>query len=269
MIIFLTGKPGIGKSTLIEKIIKSYPDKKSWVVTQEIREEGQRIGFLAENSRGNQRVISHKTKIKSAIVVGANWVDLEAINEVFLTAISQIPQGGLLILDELGPIQLKSADFTDALDDLLKKEVDILSTIHINAPEVEKYKSIPGSILIDVTDENRDKLEEIIFIALNNADSFNKLSLSQKVYVSCLTQKYLSKNQFLQVKKLFNNAITYVAEDKVEKTNNAGYKVVGKHGNYYLKDKYTCECDLFCGRGKYQEEQGECSHIQAAKIIEN
>ena len=43
--ILLTGKPGVGKTTVIKKIIEKYKKNISGFYTEEIREKGNRVGF--------------------------------------------------------------------------------------------------------------------------------------------------------------------------------------------------------------------------------
>src|SRR5258707_499529 len=99
MIILLTGKPGIGKSTIIEKLIALHKEPAAWVVTSAILrpELGDRGGFAATNSAGIRRIISHKTDIKSDVVVGENHVDLAAVNAMFADALEEAtkPDGKL------------------------------------------------------------------------------------------------------------------------------------------------------------------------------
>ena len=53
MIILLTGKSGIGKSTLIEKLIRSYSEPADWVVVAPIsRADGSRAGFKVTDPEG-------------------------------------------------------------------------------------------------------------------------------------------------------------------------------------------------------------------------
>ena len=49
--IFLTGNPGIGKTTIIQKFIRSYPLSMGGFYTHEIREHGIRVGFTIEAIR--------------------------------------------------------------------------------------------------------------------------------------------------------------------------------------------------------------------------
>lgn len=45
MKIFLTGSPGVGKTTIIKRVVDEFPDEVFGFYSQECRENGQRVGF--------------------------------------------------------------------------------------------------------------------------------------------------------------------------------------------------------------------------------
>ena len=135
MIILLTGQPGAGKSTVIEKFIALNKEPADWVVTTGIPRPqfGERGGFIAANSNGEKRVISHKTDIQSNIVIGENHVDLTAVGAMFANALDKAAgSGALTIIDEVGPIQLLSPAFTASLEHVFRGTGNMVATIHYN-----------------------------------------------------------------------------------------------------------------------------------------
>ncbi|HTE21418.1 MAG TPA: nucleoside-triphosphatase [Candidatus Limnocylindria bacterium] len=274
MIILLTGKPGIGKSTVIEKLIqlnKKPEEPATWVVTAGIpRPEGGRAGFSATNSAGVTRTISHKTDIPSDVIIGENHVDLVAVDAMFAQALEGATKpGALTILDEIGPIQLLSPAFTAALEEVFTGDPDLIATIHYKDEQLATYRTAARAVLLEVTLDNRDTLPEVLAALIINRKKINKLSMHQKAAFFELLQRYANEAKLLQVQKLMDNALKYIHEDRVLQDGPDHWIVGGRHGQYHVTlqgDAYACECRLFNGTGPYTGQPGECSHIQAVSI---
>lgn len=59
--IFVTGPPGCGKSTLIEKAVAQIKNPATGFFTREIRKQGRRTGFSITNLHGKHGVLAHET----------------------------------------------------------------------------------------------------------------------------------------------------------------------------------------------------------------
>lgn len=269
MIIFLTGKPGIGKSTAIKNFIALNEGPMSWVVTNEIlRSDGSRAGFAATNSDGETRVISHKTDIKSDVVIGVNHVDLAAVDALFASAFHEATKenGRLAVVDEIGPIQLLSSEFLHTLKQVFSDGADLIATIHYKDEQLEEYRNSPLALRVEVTLDNRDMLPKALLAFAKNCHVINGLSPTQQAKFFGLARRYFADAKLLQIQKLTNNAIHYLTAGNIESKGARSWIVGGKHGDHHVVLKtgvYVCDCDLFNGRQQYAESPGECSHIQA------
>ncbi|MBA7574028.1 hypothetical protein ES708_15830 [subsurface metagenome] len=58
MNVLLTGRPGIGKTTLIKKVIDMTSLSKGGFYTEEIREAGQRVGFSLTTLDGRKSMLA-------------------------------------------------------------------------------------------------------------------------------------------------------------------------------------------------------------------
>jgi len=273
MIILLSGKPGVGKSTIIEKFITDYNGLMSWVVTKEIRDsKGKRVGFKAINFLNEEGIISHKFNIQSNIIIGANRVDLLKIDQLFTRTLSSSHgnSNDLTIIDEIGPIQLLSKKFIQQLDRLFTSGSNLLTTIHFNDNRVEKYKKNPKTILFEVSEENREILPVVLLDIFGNIKYLNQFTENQKDKIRETVRKYAKEGKFLEIRKLFKNALGYLLKKRITSLGNSNFEVCGDHGKYKVTkvndDNYKCECDFFLGKGKYKKA-GECSHIQAIKLF--
>lgn len=274
MIILLSGKPGAGKSTVIEKFLADYKRPMSWVITKEIRNsEGERVGFKAINSSGDEALISHKFDIDSDIIIGANKVDLPIIDQLFTQELTNSFERVdiLVVVDEIGPIQLLSVNFTTELERLFVSNKNLLATIHFKDEQVEKYKKHSEAILFEVMEENRELLPVILIDIFENISELDQFTEKQREELTRIARKYAVEGKLLEIRKLFKNTLKYLQEKRVVPLDNSDFEVQGDHGRYKVtkvNDNYKCECDFFLGKGKYKKS-GECSHIQTVNIFES
>lgn len=280
MKILLTGKPGIGKSTVLQKVRKSYNGEKMGIISHEIRsKEGERIGFEAENLAGKKKIFAHKHLIKSDHVVGKKYfVDLEAIDNFVVPEIEKgISENALVFIDEIGRMQAFSSKFLKAIRKLLNSKSSVLGTI-VYEPEQWslEFRSHPESVLVTVNEKNRDLLPKVIAEVLSKDYLYQKLKDSQQALISEWLREYFEKHEYIQIRKLFNNAIRYVLDGKIQENKVSGsekvYEVRGKTNNHITvfnekKERNECDCDLYLGKSKYKGNAGECSHIQAVKLV--
>jgi len=57
--VLLTGRPGVGKTTLIQKWVASRPGRCGGFYTQELRESGTRVGFEIVTLDGKRALLAH------------------------------------------------------------------------------------------------------------------------------------------------------------------------------------------------------------------
>jgi len=162
--LLLKGPPRIGKTTLI---FKSIPElKKNFkidgFITREIRERGERVGFEIERINGEKMILSHVNFINFPKVgkYGVNVENFEKIVKEINTNKCDI-----LIIDEIGKMELLSKKFYLWIKDLLEVEKPrILATIGEKVFEKLKNEiSFSKCEIIDVNYNNRNYLLKDIF----------------------------------------------------------------------------------------------------------
>ena len=82
---FLTGRPGVGKTTLIKKEIAAVGDRAGGFYTQEIRERGNRLGFEIITLEGQRALLAHMD-CASPYRMGKYGVDIQSLNRVGVVA---------------------------------------------------------------------------------------------------------------------------------------------------------------------------------------
>lgn len=153
MRIAVTGRPGIGKTTLCLKVFEKLKNADGFV-TLEVREKGQRIGFKIKSLKSGREVWLAKVG-ESKYKVGKYAVFVENLDK-FLE--EEKFEGEILIVDEVGPMELKSKKFVSFVEnDVLKRE-KVLVSVHYksNHPLAEKIRREFKLFVID--ERNRDGL---------------------------------------------------------------------------------------------------------------
>ena len=98
--LLLEGRPGVGKSTVAERLSATLRDARvpiSGFVTREIREGQRRSGFRIETAAGEEGTLAH-VGYRGPPRVGKYGVDLEEFERVALPSIEDIPVGDLELL---------------------------------------------------------------------------------------------------------------------------------------------------------------------------
>jgi len=172
MKLLLTGLPKAGKTTLIREIIAKFP-KAFWVVCGEILDDqGERIGFKAETSTGLQGVIAHKTDIDSNVMMGSYRVDIAEVDRLLSDPIKEACLSDqLMIVDEIGRMQILSSKFAEAARAMLLSNNPVLATIRYGDEWTEEYTGLEGVETVTMTEENRAEMREKLLAELAGVPS--------------------------------------------------------------------------------------------------
>lgn len=162
--LLLTGAPGCGKTTLLRKVLARLPvETIGGFYTQEIRAGSGRVGFEIVTLTGRRATLAH-VDFKSNRRVGKYGVNLQALDEVAVPALIEAQQAGqLVVIDEIGPMEMFSARFCQTVEEILHSTATVLGTVVLRStPFGDRLKTLPGVKIIQVTLQNRDDLEEKI-----------------------------------------------------------------------------------------------------------
>jgi len=168
MRLFLTGRPGVGKTTLIRGVLKRLEELKSaGFYTEEKRHKGQRTGFKIVTLDGQEGTLASVGSKEST--VGRYSVHVAEFEELVLPHLdSQLTRADLYVIDEIGRMELLSQKFRAKVIDLLAQPSNILATIPATGEGfIEQIKSRNDIELMEVTRENRDRLSDEIVERIN------------------------------------------------------------------------------------------------------
>lgn len=158
--IFLTGPPGIGKTTVIQKTIAKLSVPATGFYTREIREGAHRVGFSIVTLDGKQGILAH-ARIKRRFKVGRYAVNVQDIERLAVPAMSPSSPQELIVIDEVGKMECFSEAFRKALVEALGAPNVILGTIAARGTDfLERIKRRPDVAILEVNLNNRDELPD-------------------------------------------------------------------------------------------------------------
>jgi nucleoside-triphosphatase len=162
--LLLTGRPGSGKTTLIRRLLDSSKIEAGGFFTREVRVGGARQGFEIVTLEGERGILAH-VDIRGRHRVGKYGVDLTTLDTLGVSAVLRAAEAGeLVVIDEIGPMELLSARFRSAVLDVLDLGVPLLGTIvRRSTPFTDRIKMRDDVRVVEVRPDNRDAvLEEVL-----------------------------------------------------------------------------------------------------------
>jgi nucleoside-triphosphatase len=158
--ILLEGRPGVGKTTVAVRLatqLRAAGVHLSGFVTEELRESGRRVGFAIEDFAGDRATLAH-VSFRGPPRVGRYGVDLEAFERLALPALEAVG-ADLILVDELGKMELASSDFRAAVSSAFAGALPFLATVHsARHPFTDALKSNAAAETLVVSRRNRDGL---------------------------------------------------------------------------------------------------------------
>lgn len=163
----ITGKPKIGKSTIIKEVIlrlKAEGIAVGGMLTSDIHERGRRVGFSIEDiNSGVMGILAHVHQRGPKVgKYGVNLIDLDSIGASSIKDAVSSPDIAVIFVDEIGPMELKSMRFIAAVEEAMKSDKHLIVSVHQRS-EHELVRLIKRDFeIVVVTEENRDEIAMIL-----------------------------------------------------------------------------------------------------------
>ncbi|MCL4429567.1 MAG: NTPase [Chloroflexi bacterium] len=139
-VLLLTGAPGVGKTTVLTKVVDALKAKGVSVggmVSHEVREGNVRVGFeILDLASGKHGWLAHVNQ-KSGPMVGKYHVNLGDIENIGTKAIVEATEKcDVVAIDEIGPMELYSEKFKQAVMEALESPKLVMAVVHAKAKDL-------------------------------------------------------------------------------------------------------------------------------------
>ncbi|MDX1632451.1 MAG: nucleoside-triphosphatase [Thermoanaerobaculia bacterium] len=162
-VLLLTGRPGVGKTTVLRRVAESLGDRRlAGFYTEEIRDErGHRRGFRGIPFAGGEERTIASTEISGGPRVSKYGVDVEAVDRLVEETLIDVDDAHLVLLDEIGKMECHSEEFVEAVKVLLEGDLPLVATVAGRGGGfMARVREHSDAELVEVTKENRDELPE-------------------------------------------------------------------------------------------------------------
>ncbi len=169
--LLLAGPPGIGKTTLMRKLVSALAGRTvRGFLTEEIRGPRGREGFRIESLGGERAVLAH-VSIRSPRRVGRYGVDLAALDRIVEASLKIDKNAEAYLVDEIGKMECFSPRFVEAVTALIDARCLLIATIALfGQGPIAAFKARPDVEIWTVARENRDRLPERVLDWLSRAE---------------------------------------------------------------------------------------------------
>ncbi|MDH5437453.1 MAG: NTPase [Candidatus Bathyarchaeota archaeon] len=167
-LVFITGRPGIGKTSALLRavdVLKTRGYKVAGMVSREVRKGGVRVGFeIVDFETGRRGWLAHINQ-PTGPQVSKYRVNLNDLDVIGASSIrNAVANADVVVVDEIGPMELFSPAFKEAVTQAIRSEKPVLGTVHHRAkdPLITTIRARGDAEILEVTYENRGILHNVI-----------------------------------------------------------------------------------------------------------
>jgi nucleoside-triphosphatase len=157
----LSGRPGCGKTTIIQKALAAVGGSAGGFFTEEVRDQGERRGFRITTVDGASAALAH-VDFSSPYRVGKYGVDVDGMEGLAVPAVREaVRNRDIVVIDEIGKMELFSPSFSEAVVEALESGKMVVGTIMLAShPWADEVKRRDDVHVATVTRDNRSEVLE-------------------------------------------------------------------------------------------------------------
>lgn len=165
--LLLSGRPGIGKTTVVRRLVSRISVPAGGFYSDEIRSRAGRIGFRVVDLEGPTGLLAHIDRRRIQTVgssppprVGKYYVDVPGFESIGVRALrTALSTKDLIVVDEIGRMELYSRRFRAEVLAALDSPKPLVAVIQQRSdPFLDSIRVRPDVRLWTVTPTNRDRL---------------------------------------------------------------------------------------------------------------
>ena len=164
--ILICGDRGVGKSTLVEKLLSSCPLPRYGFITKKMAPDEK--GFYPVYIHPASQLPEERTCTPENLIGSCDGRIHRPAEDVFndlgARYIREAKPDGIIVMDELGFLESQAAVFTEAVLEALEGDIPVIAVVknRMDVPFLQKVCTMPKAELFFITKENRDQLYEQI-----------------------------------------------------------------------------------------------------------
>jgi len=164
MNVLITGRPGVGKTTVIRRVVDQLEGPLGGFTTQEIRRGGRRVGFsIRAVDTGQEGILAH-IDFSGPHRVGPYGVNTADMERIGVSALDRaLETAHVIVMDEIGRMENYCPSFQSVVLRALDADRDVLGTLQMRStPFLERIRRREDVIIKLVTRENRGALPTLL-----------------------------------------------------------------------------------------------------------
>jgi nucleoside-triphosphatase len=166
--IFVTGPPGVGKTTVIKRVmevLEAEGFRAGGIYCPEVREGGKRFGFEAVDVLSGARGLLSHILQPAGPRIGKYRVNLEDLSRIGVHALeTAVENADYVVIDEVGPMELQGPSFQLAIMRALESSKPVIGILHwkLRHPIINRIKARKDVKIHSLTRENRTAMHRVL-----------------------------------------------------------------------------------------------------------
>jgi nucleoside-triphosphatase len=160
----ITGLPGAGKTHALRKVVEMLEAegiKVGGMITDAIKEKGVKVGFMVQDLLTKEEGILAHVDSDSEVRFLDYGVNMETLDNIGVKAIeSSIFNADVIVIDEVGKLEVESQNFVEVVKDALEADKPLLLTLHKKSrnPLLQDIRRRDDVRILEVTPINKNIL---------------------------------------------------------------------------------------------------------------